>query len=268
VHVVPPLFFFFFFFTDPGIVTRIFVSLKCQTIGDEAYLVADWSVVCWKGEHAEYAAAMGFFACVYVVGIPAGLTLILYLNRHLLHSDDIDEKKEKLIKKSKSFEKIYGSLYEAYEKDYWWFESVIMIQKALLTGGLVLVAPGSSAQILVGLIVALLFYTVLLKTQPYGDDDEDMMQSVATASTVMTLLLGFALKSSYGAGESGGDYDAGILDGIMIVLFITVALCGVWITSKTIPNVSGLCSSEKKSESEEDVNRDETGKELVIDVKQ
>ena len=35
---------------------------------------------------------------------------------------------------------MYGALYNAYNSEYWYFESIIMIQKALLTGGLVLVA--------------------------------------------------------------------------------------------------------------------------------
>ena len=80
---------------------------------------------------------------------------------------------------------------------YWYFESVILIQKAMLTGGLVMVAPGTSAQILVGLIIALVFYTILLRTQPYEGDEEDVLQGLATASIVMTLLIGKEKKYRY-----------------------------------------------------------------------
>ena len=37
---------------------------------------------------------------------------------------------------------VFGALYDAYEPRYWWFEAIIMMQKAMLTGGLVLVGSG------------------------------------------------------------------------------------------------------------------------------
>ena len=67
---------------------------------------------------------------------------------------------------NETFENIYGNVYTAYEPKYYWFESVILLQKALLTGGLVLVAPGSSAQIFIGLLVAFAFYSIVVKTAP------------------------------------------------------------------------------------------------------
>ena len=38
------------FLLYPGIVTRVFTTLKCKQIGAKSYLVADYSVVCWEGE--------------------------------------------------------------------------------------------------------------------------------------------------------------------------------------------------------------------------
>ena len=142
--------------------------------------------------------------------------------------------------KAESFGKVYGSLYEAYDPEYYWFETLIMIQKALLTGGLVLVAPGSSTQILVGLVIALTFYTVLLKTQPYAGNAEDTMQSIATASTVMTLLIGFALKTTASQGEGGeggerGMYDMVIMDVLLVGMFTLVAASGFYMVLVSLP---------------------------------
>ena len=110
-----------------------------------------------------------------------------------------------------------------------------MIQKALLTGGLVLVAPGSSTQILVGLVIALTFYTVLLKTQPYADNTEDIMQSIATASTVGTLLIGFALKATLDQNKSSGMYDMVIMDVILVGMFTLVAFSGLYMILISLP---------------------------------
>ena len=120
-----------------------------------------------------------------------------------------------------------------------------MIQKALLTGGLVLVAPGSSTQILVGLVIALTFYSVLLKTQPYAGNAEDNMQSIATASTVMTLLIGFALKATLDQTKSSGMYDMVIMDVILVGMFTLVAVSGLYMMLISLPCCGCLAPSDE-----------------------
>ena len=138
-----------------------------------------------------------------------------------------------------------------------------MIQKALLTGGLVLVAPGSSTQILVGLVIALTFYTVLLKTQPYADNTEDIMQSIATASTVGTLLIGFALKATLSENmSSGGMYDMVIMDCILVGMFTLVAASGLYMILISL-SCCGCLAPSKKGKMEEE---EEFQAEVTIDV--
>jgi hypothetical protein len=130
------------FLLYPGIVTRVFTTLKCRTIGTTPYLVADYSVVCGQGEHATMTMVMAIFSLVYVVGIPLGSTLVLFCNRRLMRLDNEAEQTSDtvLLEKASHFRSVFGALYNAYEPHFWYFESLILIQKALLTGGLVLVA--------------------------------------------------------------------------------------------------------------------------------
>ena len=226
--------------------TKCFTTYKCQTIAGVRYLVADYGVKCSEG--GEWAmitsAIMAPAMIIYVLGIPLGIAGFLRLNKKKLFGNDTPQ--------AKQFQDIYGGLYDAYEPPYWYFESVVLIQKALLTGGLVLVAPGSSAQILVGLVVALIFYTLVLHGQPYEEDTEDRMQIISTASTVMTLLIGFTLKltsASAVVAESAsgvrGDYDTAILDVILILLFSFVTVNGIGMTIMSVPCFSGLCAKKK-----------------------
>ena len=109
--------------------------------------------------------------------------------------------------------------------------------------------PGSSAQILVGLVIALGFFTILLRTQPYIDDDDDQLQSIATGSIVMTLLIGFTLKiNAQNQVEAGtaGDYDTAFMDFILIGLFALVGASGLYIQAKTLPCFARCCASKKK----------------------
>jgi uncharacterized membrane protein len=146
------------FLLYPGIVTRVFTTLKCRTIGTTPYLVADYSVVCGQGKHAIMALVMAVFALVYVVGIPLGSTLVLFCNRRLMRLDNEAEQTSSdtvLLDKASRFHSVFGALYNAYEPHFWYFESLIMIQKALLTGGLVLVAVSNVG---VGLVVLVVFF--------------------------------------------------------------------------------------------------------------
>ena len=142
-----------------------------------------------------------------------------------------------------------------------------MIQKALLTGGLVLVAPGSSTQILVGLVIALTFYTVLLKTQPYADKKEDIMQSIATASTVGTLLIGFALNATLNENRSsGGMYDMVIMDCILVGMFTLVAVSGLYIILISLPCCGCLAPSDEVKESSEEKQSSEMSSRVRVSV--
>jgi len=145
---------------------------------------------------------------------------------------------------------------------YWWFESAILIQKALLTGGLVLVAPGSSIQILVGLVLAFMFTLLLMQSKPYREYDEDQLQTISTVSTVATLLIGFTLKVDQNKETEGqgSEYDKSILDTILVLLFGGVALAGLFMTIKSLPCYSYL-SCEKEDDDEEEEEEDEEKRE-------
>jgi hypothetical protein len=173
-----------------------------------------------------------------------GSIVILFCNKKLLVVGD--DASPALQEKSEDFANVFGALYDAYEPRYWWFEAIIMMQKAMLTGGLVLVAPGSSAQVLVGLIIASGFLIVLMQTKPYEETEEDILQTIATVSTCATLLIGFTLKVDRGSsGEQAGEYDDAIIDIILILLFVGVGISGLYMSLKSLPCFAG---EEKKRE--------------------
>jgi len=67
---------------------------------------------------------MAIFSIIYVVGIPLGTSALLHCNRKLLHPDEIDPENTALRLKAESFGQVYGSLYEAYDPEYYWFETL------------------------------------------------------------------------------------------------------------------------------------------------
>ena len=58
------------FLLYPGMGTKIFRMFKCTLVGEKLYLVADFSVVCYEGEHVFATFVAILCIIVYVIGIP------------------------------------------------------------------------------------------------------------------------------------------------------------------------------------------------------
>ena len=220
---------FIVFLLYPGIGTRIFRLFKCHRIGEMEYLMADYSIVCWKDDH-NYAVAVAVLCIfLYVIGIPFLSIYILYKRKTKLN----DVKTMAL----------YGSLYLAYERPYWYWESVEMLKKMILAGGLVIVAAGSSAQVLIGMLVALAYFTVVIRLEPYDDIVDDYLQVGASIQMVLNLLIGLVLKLDE-KGES--EYDVDTLGILLLIMNICVVLIGVGLACLAFPKVQTCCSKKTK----------------------
>jgi len=105
---------------------------------------------------------------------------------------------------------------------------------------------------------------VLMQTKPYEDVEEDIMQTIATVSTCATLLIGFTLKVDRGvSGDQAGEYDAAIIDVILILLFSGVGISGLYMTLKSLPCFASGGEEEKESPEEKEK---ESPKETVVEM--
>jgi CRP-like cAMP-binding protein len=224
---------FVVFLLYPGIGTRIFRSFKCQTIGKTKWLVADYSIVCWEGMHLTYSYFMAGCGVVFVIGIPLFCLVVLCQKRHLIvgkiSKQDTDKNNRKYLQDS------LGSLYMDYNPHLWYFESIEMIKKMILAGGLVLVAPGSAVQVLLGILVAFAFLVVVLQYQPYDDANDNNLQAYATAQIVLTLLAGLMLKTGGSGEDSGGEYEQGLMTILLIGINCSVLVIGFFLLILLFP---------------------------------
>ena len=92
---------------------------------------------------------------VYIVGIPAGILCALWTNRKHLHDAASPQHKAVLF--------TLGGLYAQYEPRFWWFELITLLNKMLMTGALVIAAPGSPVQLLAATLVMLGSVLLVLK---------------------------------------------------------------------------------------------------------
>jgi hypothetical protein len=220
LHTTKSCVVFWVFLLYPGLGTKIFRVFKCTDLDGTMLLEADLGVKCWEGEHMQTVGFAIFFLLLYVVGIPLATTLLLYRRQRsstLYHPDSID---------------IFGSLFLTYKGEYWYFETVEMIKKMILAGGLVLVAPGSSAQLLLGVLVALSFLVVLLDWHPYEESGNNRLQALVTVQILVNLLFGMIMRLDV---ADEGKYEADTIGTLLVLMnMVVLAVAGYCVYIPTV----------------------------------
>ena len=150
----------------------------------------------------------------------------------------------------------FGALYSQYEKDYFWFELVILLMKMTMTGAMVIIEPGSPLQLLYATIVMTIYMLVVLKSAPYNTKNEDWVSFMVVAVLVLDNLAGFALIMDRGREPSVFDSDAMgigliVLNVTCIVVQVAVVIVIRWNLQKkcTRKNCRKRCQRSKANNS-------------------
>ena len=221
------------FLMYPGLSVKIFSIFKCTPVDSgEYYLANDMSIRCYQGIHIFYSTIASACIFVYVIGIPMISFIILFRNRKIIQStsDSMIEQQELLTKE-------IGSLYGQYETRFYYWECIEMIKKMMLTGGLVLLAPGSSAQILLGILITLVYLCLVLKFEPYNEDEDDFLQFVATITILLTLISGLALRSD---DVNKGYYESHLMASLLILINCSIFVAFVYTFYKSTESVQAI----------------------------
>ena len=96
---------------------------------------------------------------------------------------------------------------------------VIVIHKMLMTGAMVVIAPGTSAQPLVATLFQLFFLLLVLKLAPYDGDADDYSSFIASLTLALTMLCGFAIMAQEGKESDLGD--ANFIGYLLVTISIT-----------------------------------------------
>merc|ERR1712166_1676184 len=146
-------------FMYPGLATRCFQMFKCSDFDGVAYdvLEADPSMVCYGDDHRVYLMLSIVFICIYVIGIPMIMFVVLWKNRKHLYVEEGKEATEK--QKEVEFE--FGSMYTQYEPKYWYFEIIIILHKCIMTGAMVIVENGTPLQPFIAMLIQMIFLLMM-----------------------------------------------------------------------------------------------------------
>jgi len=182
----------------PAVSSRVLSTFVCRHVNDSYYLVADFTRLCYDDTWYAYLPYTICMVFVYPIGIP----LLFYLLIRFLRQGE-------------SMSSI-GFLYEAYEKDTWYFELVDMFVKLILTSLLAFFPTG--AQLQMGMAVIGCYINIILVFRPYIRTLDDQLHLVALNEIMLLLLCGIILQFVGGFEQNTG------VDAVLSVLLITIIL--------------------------------------------
>jgi len=146
------------FFVYPSICQSVFLGMDCVYISGSEYLSSDFSINC--GTNEIYKLFRGFnwvVMIMFVFGVPAFYSSILFQNRRAFLSEEIHEDiEDKLL-----------FLTKQYATNYFYYELIVITRKLLLVGVLSLVPKTSIVQLYVGLLLATYFLATIAWLKPY-----------------------------------------------------------------------------------------------------
>jgi hypothetical protein len=207
-------------FILPMLTSLIFSTYPCKTFDDgRRLLMIDLSVDCDSEEHAKYVAYANSMVVLFVLGVPSTCHFLLWK-----HSDLIKRPVEERSKDERIM--FMAFLFESYEPQCWWMETVEMCRRILMTGGLVLIYRGSAEQVVIALLISAVSVRVVARYKPFrvarggavnvnNNHLAESMQWQLVATLVCCLLLRFIEVG----GEEASDnavFGKGVLDSILV----------------------------------------------------
>mmetsp|Transcript_31463 Transcript_31463/g.74760 ORF Transcript_31463/g.74760 Transcript_31463/m.74760 type:complete len:1288 (-) Transcript_31463:217-4080(-) len=158
---------------------KSFEAFFCKELLDGTeYLVAGPSVLCWQGPHWGYLALSSFGLIIYTAGVPTLFFMILRYGK--IHN---------LFRNSR-FMRQWGWLYLRYEKEWYFWEVVIMIRRGLLVVVLVTCRTVPSIQLVAGIALVTCLITSHFYARPFISVSLDYLDTFSLVSLMGLLCTG------------------------------------------------------------------------------
>ena len=119
--------------------------------------------------------------------------------------------------------------------------SLLTFHLQALTGGLVLIAPGTAVQILFGALLALFYLLAVVRSSPFDANTDDTLEIFASLAIVLTLLAGFAIKADGlpSATEEENALQNAFMSVLLIFINALILAMGTFATFMATPCMEG-----------------------------
>jgi hypothetical protein len=178
--------FFLLFLIYPSVSGTVLNMFNCSDIYGQYLLRADLSVDCTTTKHQVYSfIAMG---CVllYPIGIPAFLLYWVYKYRYPKGGLPSRLNEPGVMAE-------LGFLYDAYNRDLWYFELVDLTHKLVMTSVIIFFPRGF--ELITGMAVLISYMCFILLTKPYLRKSDDRLQLLALNELYLFCLTAYSFQT-------------------------------------------------------------------------
>jgi hypothetical protein len=213
-------FLFMTFLVLPSVSTKIFTTFACKTFASDygVYLKADYSIDCNSTQHVVYMLYAAACVVIYPVGIPVMYYKLLHKQRAMLDPGQDSMSKEegsqedglkKALERRSELEDEHPAvmalsfLYSNYKPNRYYFEVVETGRKLMLTGGLLVLGPGTTSQIVISLIISINFLRFSSEYKPFIKFHHELFNELSQWQLFYTLLAALMIKIETDAAEMG-----------------------------------------------------------------
>jgi len=157
---------------------------------------------------------------LFVAGIPLVQFLALCRNKKYFDADkctsDEDYRKYLLMTEK------YGSIFEAYTPECYYYDLIDLMRRLILTGGLILVGQDQAvAQIFLGILVNSMWLCLVLYSKPYLSSWDTLLSASLSFVLTITLVSGVCVRL-YSLTDLNDEYQK---DAFSIVMVATTIIC-------------------------------------------
>jgi hypothetical protein len=208
--------------------TTVFQIFACDTIDDSAshktgYLRADYSIQCGTAKHTLYSVYAGFMVIIYPLGIPALYAWLLWRNRHKL-SSQAESSVHMFSRHTDDTLRSTRFLWKSYTPNMYYWEVIECVRRLLLTGAIVFIAPGTSAQAAVACVLAVASLTIAVYCRPHAEALDGQIYTVGAVIIFLSMFLSLAMKTNVST-ETHSSQDAFAV--VLVVLNVVMIIVAV-----------------------------------------
>ena len=182
---------FLLFMVYASVSHTIFQTFVCDPLDSGvSYLRADYDLVCWSRTHGAYMTYAGIMVLVYPVGIPAVFAWMLFINRDGIKSVEDTTNESRVPPESEAIK----DLWAPYKPSRYSYEVIECGRRIALTGLVVFIYPGSTAQVAIEALLAFVFSSLSEMMSPFAKPLDAWLYRTGTWVIFLSMYLALLLK--------------------------------------------------------------------------
>jgi len=212
---------FFLFLIYPSVSAYALGLFDCRDYYGQFLLFKDLTIDCTSDYYKRFSLFGSLMILLYPIGIPA--FFIWKIRQYRYPKDGV--RASRLNEPGVLAE--LGFLYDAYNRDLWWFDSVDSMEKLFLCAALPLVPAPYTLP--VGMFVAVGFMMIVLLNKPFSRKADDRLALLAECELFIIMLTAYSFQTILDDGGSSNDTLSYILLALasLFLIFVSVQAVGV-----------------------------------------